>query len=183
MGLHRSLPHARIIGFDIRPQPHYPFEFQLADALTVELEPFDFVWASPPCQRYSAATNGSLRPRASYSDALPQLLASLRATSKPYIVENVPRAPLPHLVTLCGTMFGLPLYRHRIFASSHLILAPAHIIHRGPAPTTIAGHFAGGLAAASVAMGIDWMSRRELVEAVPPAYAEYLVSQLSLVDG
>lgn len=178
MGISRALPCAHIVGFDVRPQPHYPFDFQLADALAVDLANFDFVWASPPCQRYSCATNGQASRRDRYPNLLPHLLEKVIHSGVPYIFENVVQSPLPRHVVLCGQMFGLPIYRHRAFASSSLLLAPFHLSHTGPPGMTVAGNWNGTLAAASTAMGISWMNRHELAQAVPPAYSEYLVRQV-----
>lgn len=112
---------------------------------------------------------------------------TLVATSKPYVIENVEDAPLVDAVMLCGTMFGLKVFRHRKFETSFFMLAPPHATHRifgkacpqGRPPTadkpymTITGSFSGAEAARQ-AMGIDWMNRREMAQAIPPAYTEYI---------
>ena len=53
-----------VVGVDIDPQPHFPFEFIQADALTLDwkfIKSFDAIHASPPCQSYSdlAKRNGN----------------------------------------------------------------------------------------------------------------------------
>ena len=111
----------------------------------------------------------------------------LQASGRPYVIENVPGAPLHHTITLCGAAFGLRVYRHRLFESNILLFQPEHPKHvartsYGRTPKngefyTVAGHFSG-LEGAKVAMGIDWMNRDELAQAIPPAYTEYIGRQL-----
>lgn len=106
MGYHRA--GFRVVGVDIEPQPHYPFEFHQADALTFPLDGFDAYHASPPCQRYSMITK--LHGRAiveSHPDLIDPTRYRLKSSGKPYIIENVPQAPLKDAVTLCGSMFNL----------------------------------------------------------------------------
>jgi DNA (cytosine-5)-methyltransferase 1 len=190
MGYHRA--GFEVVGVDIEPQPHYPFEFHQADALTFPLAGFDAIHASPPCQGYSVT--------ASLHDAEhPQLVepvrATLAATGLPYVIENVEGAPLINFVRLCGSSFGLGVRRHRLFEMSHLPpFAPQCAHHLQPEPVDVTG--TGGLAARPVGqkggihrkprnlaharevMGIDWMSRRELSQAIPPAYTEWIGTQL-----
>lgn len=186
MGYHRAFPGAEIVGVDINPQPRYPFVFMQADAMTYPLNGFDLIHASPPCQRFSAMT--SCRP--GLGGEYPDLVAGtrLRLTGHSYVIENVPGSPLVAPVVLCGSMFGLPLYRHRLFEASFNITAPQHPPHLIPAsraghwePGTIisvAGHVSP-IAEARRAMGIDWMTRDELSEAIPPAYTEWIGRQFA----
>lgn len=189
-GYHLAFPDAVITGFDINPQPNYPFKFYQADVM--ELDPdifpsFDLIHASPPCQGYSAMS--TCRP--GLSDRYPKLIEPVRERlqlyNTPYVIENVPGAPLKTPVELCGHMFGLRLYRHRLFETSFPVSEPLHSPHVIPAskaghwePGTImsvAGHVSP-IVLAREAMGIDWMTRDELVEAVPPAYTEWIGLQL-----
>lgn len=185
-----------VVGVDIVPQPSYPFEFIQADALLLGsdkgfLSNFDVVHASPPCQSYSdlAARNGN-------ADAWPRLIepvrAMLSASGLPYVIENVEGAPLMNYIVLCGTMFpGLRVLRHRLFETNFPLLAPLHGKH--PLVHTLdkrKNHYGatsewenfvsvngGGncsVAAAREAMGINWMIKRELNEAIPPAYTKFV---------
>ena len=179
MGYHRA-GFKRIVGVDNRPQPNYPFEFVLADAMTFPLEGFDLIHASPPCQAYSVTAAFTKR-------AYPDLVSTLRRTlaDKAYVIENVVGAPLIHPVVLCGEMFGLRVIRHRAFESTFPWEAPKHLTHRGGTNShrgysvgayyvCVAGHNYRRVEGA-VAMGIGWMTTRdELSAAIPPAYTEHI---------
>ena len=187
-----------VVGVDIEPQPNYPFQFIQGDALKLDPEfmaTFDAIHASPPCQAYS-----DLAKRNGNADAWPRLIEPVRAmlikTDKPYVIENVQGAPLLHPVILCGTMFPkLRVIRHRLFEANFPILPPRHGKH--PLVHTFdkrKNHFGktderkdyvqvtgGGnctLAAAREAMGIDWMTKKEINESIPPAYTKLVGDQL-----
>ena len=187
-----------VVGVDLSPQPNYPFEFIQADALTLDrdfLESFDAVHASPPCQSYSDLAkrngNGHMWPR--LIEPVRALLVSLGV---PYIMENVEGAPLLDPVVLCGTMFPeLRVIRHRLFESNVTLMAPAHQKHplvfthdkrkshygkldQNVAFVQVTGGGNCSIANARIAMGIDWMTKGELNEAIPPAYTEYLGRQV-----
>jgi DNA (cytosine-5)-methyltransferase 1 len=131
--------------------------------------------------------------QADYTRAHPNLVGwtrkLLRSSGKPYIIENVEGAPLLDPVTLCGAMFpGLSVYRHRLFECSFPAIAPPACVHIAPLRKMgrpaqpgdflhVVGNFSG-VAQARTAMGIDWMTRDELREAIPPAYTEFLGRQL-----
>jgi len=170
-----------VVGVDIRPQPNYPFEFHLADALTFPPEGFDFIWASPPCQAHSKtrAIHGK-----DYPDLIPQTREKLKKSGLPFVIENVPGAPLEGSFMLCGTMFGLKVIRHRNFEASFTVLTPecgrhgSTNSHRGYSTgaefVTVAGNNYRRVEGAA-AMGIDWyMPRSELSQAIPPAYSEFI---------
>ena len=178
VGYHRA--GFEVVGVDNKPQPHFPFEFIQADALTFPLDGFDAYHASPPCQRFSVMThihnNSSIHP-----DLVDPTRQRLLLTGKPYVIENVPKAPIRNDLMLCGTMFGLKMPRHRIFESSVpmplLTLSCNHLdvydpYHGGEMARNERGKLA-------VAMGIDWfMTRPEVREAIPPAYTEYIGKHL-----
>lgn len=187
MGIHRA--GYDVTGVDIVPQPNYPFEFQIGDALDADLDGFDFVWASPPCQRNSRMTWCRPGLRDKYQQLIPATREKLKAWGGPYIIENVVGAPLENPVMLCGAMFGLATYRHRIFESNVSLKVPPHPKHNKP--TSKAGHWKPGtlisvagncapMAMAREAMGIDWTTRCELAEAIPPVFAQFLVRQILL---
>lgn len=182
MGLHRA--GFEVVGVDIKPQPHYPFEFHQGDALTYPLEGFDAYWASPPCQRYSSATPNSSREN--HPDLYVATREMLQATGKPWILENVIGAPYGYGIILCGSMFEMEIQRHRNFETSWLMFQPEckhdSWKHR---PYTITGR--GSKEAteykhsnhcanrdAGKIMGMEWATWDEIKLAIPPAYSEYL---------
>lgn len=201
-GYHRA-GFDEIVGVDIKPQPRYPFQFVQADALEFVKSfgpSFDAIHASPPCQRYSAGTrvNGTAHL---HPDLVGPVRDALRNVGKPYAIENVIGAPLTRPLELCGSQFGLRgdvyvLRRHRLFelsVSSFSLLPPC--VHQGavigvygdhgrdrrrPAGTERGFQLSNETARreASAAMDIHWMNWRELSQAIPPAYTEYIGRQL-----
>lgn len=182
-----------VVGVDIKPQPRYPFEFIQADALSdgIFWGDFDAVHASPPCQPYS--TTRTLH-NAEYEALVPKVREVLILSGLPYVIENVVGAPLLNPVKVCGSSFGLPIWRHRLFESYvPLMSTPCqHSLVRYPIDVTGGGpsikprnNKNGGrsrkpknVAEASMALGIDWMTRNELNEAIPPVYTEFIGQQL-----
>lgn len=186
-----------VVGVDIHPQRHYPYEFYQADALefvAAHGHDFDAIHASPPCQAYSEMT--PLAHRGKHPDLIGATREALQAAGKPYIIENVPNAR--HLLIspmyLCGTMFGLPIERHRYFEYAPRFVQvkfedKLYCRHSGH-PVLITDH--GGpnangpgkprkrtpIAVKREAIRIDWMTDDEITEAVPPVYTEYLGAQL-----
>ncbi len=187
-----------VVGVDNEPQPHYcGDEFYQADALTYPLEGFDAYHASPPCQGYTKLQFVPNRDMSRHPRLIEPTRERLAATGRPYVIENVPQAPLVNSLMLCGTMFGLRTRRHRLFECwPPIYFAPALCNHLDKAKrpgqggllayytadaaknmVIVAGHLFS-LKAGSVAMDIDWMSRDELAQAIPPAYTEYIGKQL-----
>jgi len=167
-----------IVGVDIKDQPNYPYRFIKADALYwLEAwgEEYDVIHASPPCQSYSAMQNIH-KNKDKHPDLIEPTRKLLIETGKPYVIENVVGAPLRIDLLLCGTMFKLPIARHRIFESScpmpFLTMACKHVNLYDP------WHGEGSVGQReklSNAMGINWfMTRPEVREAIPPAYTEYI---------
>jgi DNA (cytosine-5)-methyltransferase 1 len=172
-----------VTGVDLWPQPHFPFDFTRADAMTFPLDGYDLIHASPPCQAYTKAQR-IMNYR--HPDLIARTRERLLPSGTPWIIENVPGAPLHDPVTLCGLMFGLDVDRDRLFEASFPIIPPPHPAHdrpkrkmgRPPLPGEIiqvVGHFSD-VAYARRAMGIDWMMRDELAEAIPPAFTEFVAS-------
>ncbi len=162
-----------VVGVDIKPQKHYPFEFHQADAMTYPLDGFDVIHASPPCQGYANVTlwRGS-------QDRHPRLIESIRqrltASGKRWIIENVRTMALSNPHMLCGSEFGLRVIRHRYFESP--ALNPRLALSCNHSQAMIFEHkqereFANR-------MGCEWMSNREGRQAIPPAYTEFIGKQL-----
>ena len=181
-GLHRAWPDADIIGVDIKPQPRYPFTFVQADAMTYSLDGFDFIWASPPCQRYSVMSREHNHP-----DLYAETRCRLIATNTPYTIENVLGAPAWHGTVLCGSMFGMAVRRHRNFETSWLILNHLRCNHaKQGRPITITGNSGGTTEHSDKGvkahwpqlMGMPWATPTEVTQAIPPAYAEFIAQQL-----
>jgi len=192
----------QVVGVDHKPQKHFPFAFIQAGALEYLWDhgrEYDVIHASPPCQRFSVASF-CRAARNQHPDLVIPCLEILENIGRPWVVENVPAAPLGlYAITLCGLSFGLKVFRHRRFASSHVLFAPPHVSHSGHTlgkrgMVCVAGH--GGQssgfgnysrripadhrtkAAWSRGMGIDWMTRDELAQAIPPAYTEFIGKQI-----
>ncbi len=202
-----------VVGVDLRPQPHYPFEFHQADAFEfmqalvygsgigsdtgrLTLSMFDSIHASPPCQAYSRAKSIHRKPHA---DLIPATRKILQASGLPYVIENVVLAPLRADLTLCGTMFGLPTRRHRLFESNvDLSWPPFSCCCRGEAAKgnlfnlhnsvqrrlyLARQGFARSADALRDSLGVPWMNMDEAQEAIPPAYTEWVGRQLMVALG
>jgi DNA (cytosine-5)-methyltransferase 1 len=195
-----------VVGVDTVRQTRYPGRFVLGDALAV-LEAvvngageWDAIHASPPCKLYTRARVVQAKslqlfePHADYIEPTRELLEQLEL---PWIIENVPEAPIRADVVLCGTMFGLrsghfELRRHRHFElgnwwpsrrpppCQHRRWRTAMPVHGHSAPADFYRRFGNvvGKDERAAAMGIDWMSRDELSSAIPPAFTRWLGGQL-----
>ena len=211
MGYHRA--GFEVYGVDLSPMPRFPFGFHRQDALFVlhcllnqggstfvhpdghheflTLADFAATHASPPCQRYSTMTADPDR----HPDLVGPVRDLLRATGLPYVIENVPQAPLVDPVILCGSAFGLGVRRHRAFETNWGLVGtccqhpaqgrPVGVYGQHPdrkqhlrPDGTERGTKATSLGHARRAMGVDWMTWPELVESIPPAYTEFIGRQL-----
>lgn len=192
MGYHRA--GFEVVGVDVRPQPNYPFAFEQADALKVlERMPlfvrgFHAIHASPPCQDHSKLRNATKRLHGT-ADLLPQTRILLEQTGLPWVIENVPGAPMRADFRLCGCQFALPgLRRERWFETSWRGFEMRSPCSHTDQLVTVSGHGAQGWEYKKGrrttqedrkrAMGIDWMNRDELAQAIPPAFTEYIGAQL-----
>ena len=176
-----------VVGVDINPQPHYPFEFHQGDAMTWPLDGFDAIHASPPCQRFAAAgCNRTLGEK--WPDLLTPTRARLVDAGLPYVIENIPTAPMPTATLLCGATFGLPIVRHRLFEIHPGIgLVPSlcrqsrwgRAVGHGPG---IYPYGRGSWEAAwrkhVLPVVWPWMTLIEAGQAIPPAYTEFIGGQL-----
>lgn len=186
MGYHRA--GFDVVGVDVKQQKNYPFEFHRGDALSFLREHghrFAAVHASPPCQAYSETRK--IRSN-DHPELIPPTRAALQRLGLPWVIENVPGSPLMDPVELCGAMFGLRTYRHRLFETSFPVTVPEHRAHAAPQAKMgrppkdgdfihVVGNFSG-VEYAKAATGIDWMNRNEMAQAIPPAYTEFLGWQL-----
>lgn len=195
VGYHRA--GFDVVGVDNKPQPRYPFTFHQADALDFPLDGFDAVHASPPCQAYSIANN--IHSRDDHPDLLPATRERLDDWGGPWVIENVPGAPMRNWVVVCGLALGLGVKRHRWFESNVTLLVPpcpgghpgdwvsvfgqtvlsrGHVIGKAKGGGNRIKRSHLGTDIGREAMGIDWMNRDELSEAIPPAYTEHIGRQL-----
>lgn len=206
MGYHRA--GFDVVGIDIENRAkRYPFEFIQADAIEYALKhghEFDAIHASPPCQAYSITKHSHDKE---HPDLVEPTRDALRATGRPYIIENVPGAPLIDPITLCGSSFDLTatdddgtrlvLKRHRLFESNvHLWPVECLCLLYKDRGYQVGGAYGGGSADRTHArevrrggytpgksvrgglLGIDWMTLHGLSQSIPPAYTEYLGTQL-----
>lgn len=210
VGYHRA--GFEVVGVDIATQPRYPFNFYRDDAVrllgrmirssgwgVIELDQFDAIHASPPCQRYSTATK-----RNGTQDGHPDLIGPIRdlleVTDLPYVIENVVGAPLIDPVLVCGTERSCEIDGYRLRRHRHFELGFPHdafpgcrcdeaerpvldVTGGGPtfAPRQDGGGgrpFKGTADQARAIMGMPWATKAELNEAIPPVYTELVGHQL-----
>jgi DNA (cytosine-5)-methyltransferase 1 len=196
-GYHRA--GFEVVGVDIAPQPNYPFEFHQADALDylhelyerIDLCPFDVIHASPPCQAFTAYRRKGHGVGGGYPNLIDVVRNALWSIGLPYVIENVPGAPLESPVTLCGSSFGLDVRRHRLFESNVPMLVPAcnhswqtprfaQATNRANKRSTVEiGVWRIDLEVQKRAMGVDWdVTREELSQMIPPRYSEFIGKRL-----
>jgi DNA (cytosine-5)-methyltransferase 1 len=171
VGYHRA--GFDVFGVDIRPQKNYPFDMAVADAMTFPLDGFDAIHASPPCQRWAPSTRwrGTID---GHPDLLLPTIDRLTRSGVPWVVENVPHAPIAPDFVLCGSMFGLEVIRHRWFVTSwagFALVPPCHHDRFHPFMHKNERAFAD-------ALGCTWMSKMEARQAIPPAYTAWMGQHL-----
>lgn len=190
MGYHQA--GFDVVGVDIVERKRFPFEFVQADAVEYAREhadEFDAIHASPPCQAHTAArAMGGNKEHACIIDPLREVL---RASGKPYVIENVPGSPLVG-ARLCGTSFGLPVRRHRLFETSFFMMTPECLCKHpaGDFPGLVTGQRsgfvqvcgnarrAGELDLRRRAMEMPWASDKGVSQAIPPAFTRYIGERL-----
>jgi DNA (cytosine-5)-methyltransferase 1 len=193
-----------VVGVDIVDQPNHPgsglftpgVRFVRADAMSFarrHASAFDAVHASPPCQAHSALRH--LRPHVTYECFIERTRDILSCLNCPWVIENVPGAPLRNAVMLCGSAFGLRVRRHRLFESNISLQGtkcrhkeqgrPIDVSGTGGRRVTRRPDDHGGntnkprnIREGRAAMGVDWMRRYELSQAIPPAYTKFIGWQL-----
>jgi len=181
MGYYRA--GFEVEGVDIKPQPHYPFEFHQADALEFPLEGYDAYHASPPCQLWSKSAKQWRKQGKVYPDYITPIRWRFFEIHCLYVIENVKEAPLIQPMILNGADFGINIHRKRAFETNFHI--PFNLncqskrplkMGRSPADGDVVqpvGHFAG-VGYVAKEMGLDGLTQGELSQAIPPAYTEYI---------
>lgn len=177
-----------VTGVDNRPMPRNPHRFIQADALEYVAEhgnEYDVIHASPPCQAYSIASRARRNAGVAYPDMVADTRRALDEQGKPWVIENVPGAPMRPDIRICGCQVGLALRRVRWFETSwHAMVLMPSCYHTGPV-VSVVGHgtptwvrqklgFNPTIRDYREAMGISWMNRGELSQAIPPAYTEFI---------
>lgn len=181
-----------VVGVDIKPQPRYPFDFIQGDALNppVDLSQFDAIHASPPCQAYTVAGANERAKGKTYPDLVIATRALLTNNGAPWAMENVPGSPLRADIILCGSHFGLPIARHRLFELSDMPFTLLASCQHARDLITICGsgtpswcrkarikrglHPNFSVSMKRDAMEMPWANRAELSQAIPPAYTEFI---------
>jgi DNA (cytosine-5)-methyltransferase 1 len=194
-----------VVGVDINPQPNYPFQFVQADARGFLdagwADRVDAIHASPPCQAHIKglnAVNATLGRGNGHLDLISPTRELLVAAGLPYVIENIEGAPLVDPVRVCGSSLGLAVRRHRLFETNWPLIVPpcqhgTQLVKRywtsfgrsgkdgrsGNLATVVQVYGNGGGSEEwAPAMEIDWMSKLELRQAIPPAYTELIGHQL-----
>lgn len=187
-----------VTGVDIVEQPRNPHPIIIADAIEYAREhahEYDAIHASPPCQSYSRSFRHMANPQPMLIDAVREVMVE---SGKPWVIENVVGAPLAndsdlfgrHGVELCGTMFGLRIYRHRIFETNFPLRRPPACNHAAKAMNPfkdegwhrIREEYGEDHTPEKVwrqEMGVPWMSKEGAREAVPPCFTQWIGRELA----
>jgi DNA (cytosine-5)-methyltransferase 1 len=187
-------------GVDVYYHKDYPYRLTVADALDVLqdkafLDLFEVIHASPPCQEHTRAKHlraaqGKVVREDAQDLVVPVRAALIEGWRGPYVIENVEGAPIRSDALLCGSAFGLKVRRHRCFETNVPLGLQLGCRHAEQGrPVGVYGSAAddipaGGRTARTVkeageAMGTEWITRwADQVEAVPPAYTQFIGEQL-----
>ena len=200
-----------VVAIDNHRRLHLPesehLTFIKADAVKVLLDiaylrTFESLGGGPPCQTHTRAKHlrDAQGKQTDKIDLIPETRAGFEQSGRPYVIENVPEAPLRHDLLLCGSMFPELrvhddtgqrwLRRHRVFETNVSLSAPGPCDHRGAGVRALGiygskadnvpsgGQTARTLDEGRALMGNDWMSWSALVESVPWRYTEFIGAQL-----
>lgn len=187
-GFHQS--GFNVTGVDLFPQPKYPYKFIQSDAIDYLLQhghEYDYIHASPPCQKYSMSSMQFRLLGKEYPNLIEGTRAALIKIGKPYDIENVSGSPLISPIVLCGSMFNIPTYRHRLFETNWGLISPTHPIHmyknakmgrlpHGDEFIQYIGHFPGVQYVRDFT-GCYWMNQYGLAQSIPPQYSHYIGTQ------
>lgn len=189
MGYHRA--GFDVVGVDLEAQPNYPFPFVQADVFNLEPDELglqhDAIHASPPCERY---IRSGMFDRSRHPDLMDATRSLLRRSGLPWVIENVPGAPMHPNLWLCGCMFGLEVRRRRWFETSWPAFELIPSCQHFKPPVGVYGHPRGRGLDGDLpwgwgtfedwqrAMQINWMTAAELAKAIPPAYTEHIGQML-----
>lgn len=179
-----------VTGIDLYPQSKYPYKFIQADAIDYLLEhghEYDYIHASPPCQKDSLSTMQFRKMGKIYPDLISDTRDALVKTGKPYDIENVRGSALNNPVLLCGNMFNIPSYRHRLFETNWQLPQPLHLKHvakqakmgrpvKDGEYIQYMGHFPM-VSHVRNFTGFNWMSIYGLAQSIPSEYTEYIIHQ------
>ena len=196
-----------VTGVDIKDQPRYPYEFIQGDALDYARNhghEYDAIHASPPCQAYSATKSFHENQ---HPDLVAETREVLNGIGKPWVMENVVGAPLEDPMKLDGRHFGitapdvdgvmLKLVRPRLFESNFELRAPDSWYPNSDLHTASVYGAGGGWTprrrddperrggyiphtdVVKRLLGIDWMTKHELSQSVPPVFAQWVGEQLA----
>lgn len=179
-----------VVGVDISPQPRYPFKFIQGDAIEYLVNnhhTYGLIVASPPCQNDSVACKRFKNQGKVYPDLIAKTREALKATGKPYVIENVQgaKSKLVDPILICGLMVGMSMYRHRLFETWCKVEQPnhpQHVLKSSPmGRKQLEGHFiaspVGNVPQTDLVkrvMGVTWMSQKGLSQSIPPAYTELI---------
>lgn len=176
-----------VLGVDIVPHRGYPFPLIIDDVFRFlennDVSDFDLIHASPPCHNYSRSTIPQRSAGRTYVDLVDKCRSYLIQLEKPYVIENVPGSPLRNYIELSGGMFDLNVIRRRWFESNIMLMSPAKIRYKRNSVkngdyVTVVGNQFGTIDNAKKAMDIDWMTRKSIVLAIPPAYTRFIGEQI-----
>lgn len=181
-------------GVDLQRVRGYPALLFVDDAcrfLEAHGHEYDAIHASPPCQ---AHTKLQVIAKNDHPELVGPTREILETFDVPWVIENVPGAPLKNPQMLCGTMFdlgasGLQLRRHRHFESNIMLYAPCACRHDGHS-IGIYGHggvekengqngkrsrqYEGYLDEWQEAMQMPWATKAGIAQAIPPAFTEWI---------